>query len=225
MATRKRWLGRLGFATLLSVAALGAFAAPASAHNYEISSTPEAGAVVTTQPEVISVTTNDNLLSVGGLDGGMGIQVTGPAEHPLYYGDGCVTVFGPTIEAVAKLGQPGEYTVSWQVVSTDGHSVSNSFTFTWKPDAGEQLATGSATPPTCGSASAATPGAATAAPGTSASADSQAGGTTSDATTSDAATSAALVDVLWIGGAVLVVLVAVVVTLVLARRKPDVPRE
>ncbi|RNE67359.1 copper resistance CopC family protein [Cryobacterium tepidiphilum] len=219
MATRKRWLGRLGAAVLLSGAALGVFAAPASAHNYEVSSTPEAGAVVTTQPDVISVTTNDDLLAVDGLNGGMGIQVSGPAEHPLYYGDGCVTVFGPTIEAEAALGQPGEYTVSWQVISTDGHSVSDSFTFTWKPNADQKLAAGKSAPPTCGKTAtdAAGEGTATAAPDGS--------GDAGGAATSGDAAKAALVDVVWIGGAVLVVLVAVVVTLVLVRRKPAVPRE
>lgn len=206
MATRKRWLGRLAAAAVLAAAALGAVAAPASAHNYEIGSTPEAGATITTQPDVISVTTNDNLLSLDGINSGMGIQVSGPAgaEHPLYYGDGCVTVFGPTIETEAALGQPGQYTVAWQVVSADGHSVSDSFTFTWKPDADQKLAEGSQQAPTCGGGEKA--GAtATAAPG---------------APTTDAGDpAAALADVVWIGAAVLVVLVAVVITLVLVRRK------
>jgi len=212
MRIRNRWLGRFAAVAVLSAAALGGVAAPAFAHNFEISSTPEAGAVVTTQPDVISVTTNDNLLSVDGLNGGMGIQVSGPAEHPLYYGDGCVTVFGPTIEAEARLGQPGEYTVSWQVVSADGHSVSDSFTFTWKPDADQKLATGSPTPPTC-AGTGATQGGATPAPGATAGRD---GATTN---------TAALTDVLWIGGAVLVVIVAVAITLIVVRRGSRVPRE
>lgn len=223
MATTMGWFGRLGFATVVAVVALGVFVAPASAHNDEIGSTPEAGAVVTQQPEEISVTTSDDLLSLDGLGGGMGIQVAGPAgaEPPLFYGDGCVTVDGPSIETKAKLGQPGEYTVTWQVVSVDGHSVSDSFTFTWKPDSEQQLATGASKAPTCGSTAAdeSTEEAATAAPGDTAA--------TGDAATVDdtATTNAALTAVFWIAGAVLVVLIAVVVTLVLVRRKPNVSGE
>lgn len=210
---------RLAFALLLSLVALGVFAGPAFAHNDEISSTPAAGAVVTTQPDVIAVTTSDKLLAVDGLNGGMGIQVSGPAEHPLYYGDGCVSVNDATIQTKAALGQPGEYTVSWQVVSADGHSVSDSFTFTWKPDSSQQPATGAATPPSCGTAAGATTEApATAAPGGDAA-------ITGGSTASRADTSAALTDVVWIGGAVLVVVIAVVVTLIVVRRQAAVPRE
>jgi hypothetical protein len=41
-------------------------AAPAAAHNYLVSSSPEDGAVVTEQPGAFSVTTNDALLDLDG---------------------------------------------------------------------------------------------------------------------------------------------------------------
>jgi methionine-rich copper-binding protein CopC len=181
-------------------------ASPASAHNSVISTTPAAGSVVTEQPGVFQVTTNDNLLNLDGLGSGMGMQISGPtdAASPLYYGDGCTTVFGPTLEMKAQLGEPGEYTVVWQVVSTDGHTISGDFAFTWQPDPGQELAAGTATAPDCG------------------------GTVTGGSTQTDAATpapqgseNAALGDVLWIGGAVSAVILATVVTLVaVGRRKP-----
>ncbi|GAA3886788.1 hypothetical protein GCM10022381_31100 [Leifsonia kafniensis] len=180
-------------------------AGPASAHNSVISTTPAAGSVVTEQPGVFQVTTNDDLLKLD-TPGAMRMQISGPADAatPLYYGDGCSTVFGPTLEAKAQLGEPGKYTVAWQVVSTDGHTISGDFAFTWQPAAGQELATGSSIPPDCG------------------------GTITGGTTQTDAATpaapatdTAALGDVLWIGGAVAAVILATVVTLVaVGRRKP-----
>jgi methionine-rich copper-binding protein CopC len=208
--TARHWIARSAFAAAVVVAALGLSAAPASAHNYPVAYAPAEGAVVTEQPGVFSVTTNDNLLLLSEAGGGMGLQVTGPAgaEHPLYYGDGCVTVFGPTIEATAELGEPGVYTVIWQVVSTDGHPVSGEFTFTWQPAAGQQLGDGSATPPDCNGtvAGQATQPADAAAPA----GDSPSG----------QAAGAMMTELLWVGGAFVAVVVAVLATLLLVRRKP-----
>lgn len=207
--TARRWLGRAGFAAGVVLATLGVSAAPASAHNYPVAYAPAEGSVVTTQPGVFSVTTNDNLLQLDGTGTGMAMQISGPAgaATPLYYGDGCVTVFGPSVETTAQLGAPGEYTVVWQVVSTDGHPVSGKYSFTWQPEAGQALAAGSITPPDCN-------GAAPSGPVQSTDAASPA------AAAPDAA---ALAGVLWIGGALLAVLVAVVATLAFVRRKPGPP--
>lgn len=174
-------------------------AAPAQAHNYLVSSTPTAGDVVTEQPGSVSVTTNDNLLDLGGDGTAAAIQVVGP--DALYYGDGCTTVLGPTASMPAELGAAGEYTVTWQVVSTDGHPVSDTFTFDWQPADWQMLGEGSATAPDCNG----TVSVQTAAP----SAESPSG----------AANPALLGDVLWIGGGLLAVVVAVGVTLLVLRRR------
>jgi methionine-rich copper-binding protein CopC len=206
------WSGRAALGAVVVFGALAWSAVPASAHNYLVGSSPEANAVVTEQPGIFTVTTNDDLLDLGGGGSGMAMQISGPAgtAAPLYYGDGCVTVAGPTAQTQAQLGQPGEYTVVWQVVSTDGHPVSGDFTFTWQPAPGQQLAEGAAAPPTCGETAAsdqASPQSTT-----------DAGGSAPDST------GAALSDVLWIGGGVLAVLLAVVVTLLaVARRRPVPP--
>lgn len=191
---------------VLTGSVLAGPASPASAHNSVVSTTPAAGAVVTEQPSVFKLTTNDNLLNLDGLGAGMGMQVRGPADaaSPLYYGDGCATVFGPSLEMKAQLGQPGKYTVIWQVVSTDGHSISGDYAFNWQPNADQVLAEGSSTPPDCGGKN-------------SSSATTQ----TDAATPAPVAANAALSDVLWIGGAVAAVILATVVTLlVVSRRKP-----
>jgi len=189
---------------VLALTALGWSAAPAYAHNYVVGTAPAAGSVVTEQPGVVSITTNDNLLDLSGEGAGSAIQVSGPADAPLYFGDGCASIAGPTLSTDVQLGQPGEYTVVWQTVSTDGHSISDTFTFTWQPDADQVLAEGSATATSCD-----TDGSGSAAEDTDA-ADSAA----------DSGTTVGASDLLWIGGALVAVLAAIGVTLLLLRKRP-----
>jgi methionine-rich copper-binding protein CopC len=218
----------IGRAALLAAAALAALvvgagaavwsAAPASAHNYPVAYAPAEGAVVTEQPGTFTVTTNDNLLQLNDAGAGMGLQVTGPAsaQHPLYYGDGCVAVFGPSIQAKAQLGEPGVYTVIWQVVSTDGHPASGEYTFTWQPAAGQPLAKGSTTPPDCNGTAA---GMTTQVPTT----QSTDAGTPAGQTPAQQGASAIMSELLWVGGAFVAVVIAVLATLFLVRRKPGEP--
>ncbi|WP_161499002.1 copper resistance CopC family protein [Cryobacterium aureum] len=190
------------FAAVVVAAALGWGAAPASAHNYVVGSSPAAGAVVTEQPGVFSVTTNDLLLDLGGTGSGSAMVITGPTSAPLFYGDGCATVSGSTVETSAQLGAAGEYTVIWQTVSTDGHSISDEFTFDWQPAGGQKLADGAATAPYCGT---------------------EADAAAKDSATSPPANTAAdssLSAIAWIGGTLVAVLLAVTATLLLLRRKP-----
>lgn len=145
---------RLASLSLLGVLTVGAsvfwVAASAQAHNYIVSSTPAEGATIATLPASFGVTTNDNLLSLGGATGGFALQVKDSAG--LFYEDGCITVAGPTMSTSAVLGAPGPYTVLWQLVSIDGHSVSGSYDFTWAPAAGQTTATGTSAAPVCGQA-------------------------------------------------------------------------
>ena len=195
--------GRIVIGIALVAGALTWSAAPAFAHNSFLSADPAPGSVVTEQPGTITVTTNDDLLNLGGSGSGMAMQISGPgADTPLYYGDGCVTVSGPSVETQAQLGQPGEYTVVWQVVSTDGHPVSGTFTFSWQPAAGQVLADGSSTAPTCGRAA-------------------PASAEPSPAPSATPAAEGQLRDALWIGGAGFAALLAVALTLVVVtRRRP-----
>jgi copper resistance protein C len=182
-------------AVLVSVQVLG-LAAPALAHNYLVSSTPAEGETLTQLPAEFSVTTNESLLSLGGSVAGFALEVV-DAEG-LYYGDGCVTVEGATLSEAAALGGAGDYTLLWQLISADGHTVSGQIEFSWAPADGETLSEGSATPGTCGTGE-----------GPPVASEPQGGRPDAD-----------LGDVLWIGGAIAAVLIAGLVTfLVLTRRK------
>jgi methionine-rich copper-binding protein CopC len=198
-----------GAAALLVAGAIGVVGTvpSAAAHNYLVSSTPEAGSVLTELPDEFVITTNDVLLDFGGENTGSAgaLEVQGP--DGLFYGDGCVTVSGPSISTEAALGSAGEYTVIWRVVSTDGHPVSNQFVFTWQPDAGQVVSAGASDAPVCPSE------------------DGGGDSTSSDARADDAsAPSRAVSDdeffavVLWIGGALAAVALAVGVTLFVLRR-------
>lgn len=175
-------------------------ATPAMAHNYVVSSTPGVNEVLTVLPENFVVTTNDNLLNLEGAGGGFFFKVTGP--DGLYYGDGCVAVDGASASMPAALGPAGDYTLDWQVISADGHTVSDVIPFSWQPASpDESMAQGSTTVPRCGA------GAAEAPPRSS-------GNAADDVTT----------DILWIGGGVLAVALAIVATLLLAGRR-SAPRQ
>jgi methionine-rich copper-binding protein CopC len=179
-------------------------AAPAQAHNYLVSSTPKAGETLTDLPKDFEVTTNDVLLNIDGNGTGFGLQVTDSAGK--YYGDGCVAVEGMVMSTAAALGAAGSYTVTWQAVSTDGHTVSDSYGFTWQPPAGFAPSAGSTKAPDCtGTAEIYT----TPAPDS---------GTTGAQTVG----TGMLSTVLWIGGAFLAVAAAVILTLVVTgrRKKP-----
>ena len=114
----------LGLAGWLGSAVL---AGPAQAHDWLVSSEPANGAVLTTLPDQFSVTANEPLLDLGGESGGFAMLVIGP--DGLYYGDGCVSIQDATMSTDAALGPAGAYTLDWQLVSTDSHSVSEKIPF------------------------------------------------------------------------------------------------
>lgn len=180
-----------------------ALSTPAQAHNYLVQSTPSAGEVLTALPAQFSITTNDTLLDIGGNGAGFALQVKD--RDGLYYGDGCIDVKGPSMSTAAALGAPGEYEVIWQAISTDGHTVSSDFSFTWRPASTDAVVSeGSKTPPDChGTLKPNASGSATVAPAAPAPAD-------------DGEAVSAL---LWIGGAVLAVGLAIAATLLLTSRK------
>ena len=208
-------------ATAVAFVAVLSFAAPASAHNYYVSSTPEAGQVLTSLPDEFIVTTNGNLLELGGMEGGFFMQLTGP--DGLYYGDGCVTVSGPSVMMAAAAGPAGEYSLDWQVVSADGHTVSGQIPFTWQPASNtESPSRGFANPPKCGEPAEPQP---SETPDVSATETPNSGDDAATGTPTSAEDTAneSTTDILWIGGAIAAVAVAVAATLVLIRpkKKPD----
>lgn len=208
VSRRRRFVGTAATA-FLAVAAVLAVAQPAAAHNTIVSTTPAEGSTITEQPEQLVITTNDNLLDLGDAGQSNQIQVTGPGDEQLYYGTACAAVNGPALVMPLQLGAAGEYTVVWQLVSTDGHPLSGSYTFEWAPAEGQELAAGSAKP------ACATSGVSTVEP------SSEAGGVEPQSS-SDGGLSG---DVWWIVGAIGVVLVAGVGVLLVTRRKPEAPSD
>ncbi|MBX3067776.1 MAG: copper resistance protein CopC [Cryobacterium sp.] len=137
-------------ATLSAVVSIGLLFAgqPVYAHDFYVSSTPSENEVLSSLPDQFIVTMNENLLDLGGESRGFVMEIEGP--DGLYYGDGCVTVTGPSVFTRAAAGPAGEYELEWQVISADGHSVSGDVDFTWAPnDPNWQPLPGSATPPVC----------------------------------------------------------------------------
>jgi methionine-rich copper-binding protein CopC len=191
--------------------ALG-FAAPASAHNYLVSSTPAEGEVLTALPEQFIITTNDDLLNLGADAGGFALQVQD--ADGLYYGDGCVVVAGPSMTASAALGEAGAYLMTWQVVSIDGHTVSGEIPFTWTPDDAGESSDGRATAPVCGEVVEEEPEPAPAPTATDEARD------TAPPTATGEEDSGVPAEALWIGGGIVAVVVAAAITmLVLSRKK------
>lgn len=144
--------------TLIAPAALAAAALalvpalPAAAHNYVVSSTPAEGETLTSVPEFFVITTNEALLDLTGEGAGFVMQVSD--ESGLFYGDGCVSVQGPSMAMAGALGPAGEYTLAYQAISGDGHTISDELSFRYEPAAGTEAQAGVATAPDCGATAA-----------------------------------------------------------------------
>jgi len=134
----------VGLLALLSVAPVQI----AMAHNQVAQTTPAAGSTVTTSPVEIEIVTTDQLLDLGGNASGFAVTVQDSAGS--YFGDGCVRVDGPALYASAELGDAGEYTVTYQYISADGHSLSDAFVFFFEPAADHTPTLGQLSPPICG---------------------------------------------------------------------------
>lgn len=146
-AAFRRTLGSLaavGAAALLSLAAVS----PASAHNFVVSTTPGEGASITAVPERFDVVTNEEMLDIAGDGTGFALQVTDAAGQ--FYGDGCLAVDGATLSMPATLGEAGTYTLAYQFISSDSHTLSGEFTFDYAPTGDAVVTPGSPEPLSCG---------------------------------------------------------------------------
>jgi hypothetical protein len=115
---------RLVVGSLLAGLAVAALATPASAHDVLIGTSPKAGSSVTTGPA--KVTFNFDAPVQNGDDT---IAVIGPnGTH--WEKTSVATVVGDTVSTtVAPLGPVGVYTVSYHIISADGHAVTGDMTF------------------------------------------------------------------------------------------------
>ena len=128
-------------AAVATIAAL-AVAAPASAHDTIVSSTPAADSQLTTAPTEVVLTFSNNLIS---LDENSGTAMTVADESGEDWVAGEPTITADSVTVPLAEGMPnGAYTVTWQVVSSDGHPTSGEYAFSLA--APEASAEPSATP-------------------------------------------------------------------------------
>jgi len=181
---RRSWPARL-LLTLATAAFLVLPAAAAQAHDALESSDPANGAAVQSVPAKIGLTFDHTPIAINSI-----VRVedsTGTDQA-----DGAVEIVDNHVTQAVKAGAPaGKYTVVWRVVSSDGHPIEGTFTFT----ANSANAGGSA-----GGA-----GASSAAPTTAAPAQ--------------AATQSGQVPWVLVGGIAAVLVLALVVTAIFVRRR------
>jgi len=127
---RTRWLA----STLLALITLGIVAAPAPAalaHDNLLDTVPGADETVA-QLEDVALTFSGELIDFSQASFA---QVQGP--DGLFYESSCSTIDRNILTTPVSLGEPGVYTVLWNAVSSDGHPISESFTFTYAPTGSE----------------------------------------------------------------------------------------
>ncbi|GAB3613109.1 copper resistance CopC family protein [Humibacter ginsengisoli] len=203
---RRRSIGHalragIAVAALAAAAVVGPLAAaPASAHDYLVDSSPKAGSTQTTPIDSVKLTFDDVVLDLSKTGPGALLQVTGPNGAGKHFETGCPTISDRKVTVPVALGGPGKYLVTWQIVSADGHVVSDSIQFTYAPPAGTKAAAGSST-------SACTSAGATAAP--------KAGAGTAQGTVN----SGAIVIVIVIAGSIVLLALIAVVVIALTRRR------
>lgn len=129
-------LRRVLLAVVALLVAVGGAIPAALAHDYLVSSNPRANSTVTAAPKDVTLTFNDIVLSKPARPQ---ITVKGPGGR--YYETGCGTATDTAVTTPVGLGPAGKYTVTWRIVSADGHPVSDalSFTYTGKPGANAGL--------------------------------------------------------------------------------------
>lgn len=130
LAARPSPLHRLltvGIAALFVMLSALVVASPASAHDSLISSDPAADSSVETLPGEISLSFSAALLTMSPQD--TVIDVLSPSGEDVSEGDAVVD--GAIVrQQLGNAPEPGEYTVNWHVVSSDGHPTEGTFSFT-----------------------------------------------------------------------------------------------
>ena len=117
------WLTRV-LTVLAAAAFLLASSTPAQAHDSLESSNPASGSTVSAVPAKIELTFDHTPIAINSI-----IRIedaTGTDQA-----DGAVSIVDNKVSQAVKAGAPeGKYTVVWRVVSSDGHPIEGSFTFT-----------------------------------------------------------------------------------------------
>ncbi|AJT43180.1 hypothetical protein UM93_15030 [Psychromicrobium lacuslunae] len=96
----------------------------ASAHDSVESTSPANGAKIASMPEQVSLTLNNTPAAIGS-------KIEVKDASGTNWASGEVSVLDKVASEQLKPGAPaGQYTVNWRLVSSDGHPIDGSFSFT-----------------------------------------------------------------------------------------------
>lgn len=99
---------------------------PAAAHDELVSTNPADGATLTEAPASLELTYSGDIMDV---DGANQVRVTNAAGESVTDGD--PDIDGKVVtQDLATAAADGTYTVTWRVVSSDGHPIQGTFTYT-----------------------------------------------------------------------------------------------
>lgn len=114
---------------LVSVTFLASQPITAHAHSALQSSIPSSGEVIDVLPSVISITFNEDLISIEGKQ--VNALTLQSADGSLYELSE-PTISGAILSALVAVGQypAGDYVLSYRAVSADGHSITGEIAFT-----------------------------------------------------------------------------------------------
>jgi methionine-rich copper-binding protein CopC len=119
---RASWSRRLCWSVGVAILLMLVMSGPAEAHGALVSSNPEDGSSIDVLPDEVSFTFDEDVATPAF------VAVTAPDGTNVTKGDPIVN--GDTVtQAVRPLGGKGTYTMSYRVVSADGHPVSATLTF------------------------------------------------------------------------------------------------
>lgn len=112
-------------------------ATSATAHDSLLSASPEADSTTTEPPAEVTLTFSDEVFTAGSA---VQIAVITPDGEDIFAGSPAIdgnTVTQPITEAAT----PGTFTVQWRVVSSDGHPISDEYTYTLAQSTGTEEST------------------------------------------------------------------------------------
>lgn len=99
---------------------------PAAAHDELVSTNPADGATLTEAPASLELTYSGDIMDV---DGANQVRVTNAAGESVT--DGAADIDGKVVtQDLATAAADDTYTVTWRVVSSDGHPIQGTFTYT-----------------------------------------------------------------------------------------------
>lgn len=99
---------------------------PAAAHDELVSTNPADGATLTEAPASLELTYSGDIMDV---DGANQVRVTNAAGESVT--DGAADIDGKVVtQDLATADADDTYTVTWRVVSSDGHPIQGTFTYT-----------------------------------------------------------------------------------------------